>query len=437
MPMPEGIDISHAIGLPPEKAIEYFRSKGYAITFRWSDLWREAHAKAFTVAKCAQLDVLKDIRGAVDKALADGQTFREFQKGLEPTLRAKGWWGKSTMIDPLTGKEKVVQLGSPRRLEVIYRTNISVAESAGRYKELMESVDTRPYWQFVAVMDAKTRPSHAALNGKVFRWDDPIWKKFFPPLDWGCRCHVRALTAEQVRKRGLKVENSVTSVSTKEITSKVTGEVHTTSTYTDPKTGTKVTTGAGWDYNPGAVWQADDLAWKKAQGLDESVRADFLADMARNKISAEMFPEWVDGILQRGQPVGFAMTLGWFKPELYAKLAEHNLKPVSPFIVINDRGILHITRDAKQQSGQALTLSDVKTLPRIINDYEAILFDTEKQNLLYVLKNNSDKSTKLVVEVNYTVRSELTPINMVRTASNIPTHNLLESKYTVIAGEIK
>ncbi len=57
-----GIDLSHAIGLPPAKAIEYFESKGYAMGFKWQDVWAEAHARAFTVAGVMKVDVLQDVR---------------------------------------------------------------------------------------------------------------------------------------------------------------------------------------------------------------------------------------------------------------------------------------------------------------------------------------------------------------------------------------
>ncbi|MFA5161164.1 MAG: phage minor head protein [Elusimicrobiales bacterium] len=435
--MPEKIDAAYAIGLPPEKAIAYFRSKGYAITFRWSDMWKEAHAKAFTVAKCARLDVLQDIRAAVDKSLSEGQTFREFQKNLEPTLQAKGWWGKKWMADPLTGKQKLVQLGSPRRLETIYRTNIAVAESAGHWRELMESVDTRPYWQFIAVMDAKTRPSHAALNGKVFRWDDPFWKKFFPPLDWGCRCRVRALTARQVRERGLKPESSNDTITTSEkLLSKATGEVRDISTYTDPATGAKVSTGAGWDYNPGQAWQTDALAWEKARDMDDAARADFLADMATSKVHAEMFPDWVDGILQRGNPVGFAMTLGWLQPDLFKILAADKIIPASPIVIANDKGILHMTRPVKQETGSALTLEEIKKLPEFITNPEAVLLDETDGTLLFVRQEGKDKKLKLVVRVDYKLKGKETPVNYAVTSGRLAPADLKVARYKLLWGKI-
>ncbi|WP_293765678.1 hypothetical protein [uncultured Aquitalea sp.] len=43
-------------------------------------VWQEAQAKAFTVAGVMKMDVLVDIRQAVDKALATGQTYSDFEK---------------------------------------------------------------------------------------------------------------------------------------------------------------------------------------------------------------------------------------------------------------------------------------------------------------------------------------------------------------------
>lgn len=208
--MPTSVDLYYALALPPEKAIEYFKSKGYAFSWNWHDTWQEAHAKAFTVAKVMQADILQDIRSAVQKAIDEGQTLSDFQKELAPVLKAKGWWGKVEAKD-LPGydpakhgpSDKLVQLGSPWRLRTIYQANLQTAYQAGRYKEQMESVQSRPYWQYTAVLDRVTRPSHAALNGLVFRYDDPFWQSFYPPNDWHCRCRVRNLGEQNLKDRNL------------------------------------------------------------------------------------------------------------------------------------------------------------------------------------------------------------------------------------------
>jgi len=134
-----------APGPPPEDALEWFRAKGLKIGFDWRDVWREEHAAAFTVAKIMRLDLLADVRAEVDRALAEGLTFRDFQKRLAPMLQEKGWWGVQDMADPQTGEVRQVQLGSPRRLRVIYDTNLRTARAAGQWARIQKTREGLPY----------------------------------------------------------------------------------------------------------------------------------------------------------------------------------------------------------------------------------------------------------------------------------------------------
>ena len=204
---PDAIDLGYAAKLPPDKAIEFFRAKGYEVSWHWWEVWESAHARAFTVAKAVQADVLESIRGALDRALEKGQTRREFARDLEPRLRALGWWGRQVIVSPDGGAEKV-QLGSPHRLRTIFDSNMRSTFGAARQRQQMENVESRPFWMYDARNDSRVRPSHAAMDGRVFRADDPIWKTHYPPNGWNCRCRVRALTAAQVRARGLRVSDS-------------------------------------------------------------------------------------------------------------------------------------------------------------------------------------------------------------------------------------
>jgi SPP1 gp7 family putative phage head morphogenesis protein len=184
--MPEPIDLAYAVTLAPKDAIEYFQAKGYAISWNWWEIWQAQHAQAFTVAKAMKLDVLQTLRDTVGEALAEGQTQEQFARLLTPKLKALGWWGWQEHIDTSTGEITRVKLGSPWRLKTIYRTNLQSAYMAGRWKAQAENADAQPYLQYVAVMDAKTRPGHAALNGKVFRIDDPVWNRIYPPNGFNC-----------------------------------------------------------------------------------------------------------------------------------------------------------------------------------------------------------------------------------------------------------
>jgi uncharacterized protein with gpF-like domain len=66
-------------GVPPAEAVELFRRKKMHVGFDWRDTDAAWHLRSFTVAKAMHVDVLADIRTAVDRAIADGRTFREWQ----------------------------------------------------------------------------------------------------------------------------------------------------------------------------------------------------------------------------------------------------------------------------------------------------------------------------------------------------------------------
>ena len=84
-------------------------------------------------------DLLLDIRKEVDKALATGTTVEEFNKQLTPRLQARGWWGRQEMVDPMDGQAKLVQLGSPRRLQRIFDTNLATAYSEGQWERIQRN----------------------------------------------------------------------------------------------------------------------------------------------------------------------------------------------------------------------------------------------------------------------------------------------------------
>lgn len=186
----------------PEEAIRFFRDKGYAIGFDWRDVWENEHAVAFTVAKAISLDVLADIRAAVDMAIADGITFRQFEQHLAPILQARGWWGRAEMTDPQTGETVIAQLGSRRRLGIIFDTNIRTSYAAGQWERIQRLKDRRPWLRYVAVMDERTRDDHRRWHGTVLPADDPWWATHFPPNGWRCRCSVQQLSDRDLSRYG-------------------------------------------------------------------------------------------------------------------------------------------------------------------------------------------------------------------------------------------
>ena len=190
------------LDVPPEAAVAHFRAKGYHVGFDWRDTSAARHLSSFTVAKVAQIDLLEDIRKAVDEALAEGRTFEWFRKQLEPILRAKGWWGRKLMTDPLTGETAMVQLGSARRLRIIFDTNLRMAYARGRWEAIERLADVRPWLRYVAVLDQRTRPDHRAWHGTILPIDHPFWHTHYPPCGWRCRCIVQQLSDADLERYG-------------------------------------------------------------------------------------------------------------------------------------------------------------------------------------------------------------------------------------------
>lgn len=196
--------------LPFEEAIKFFLEKGLILSPNsWRDIWQAAHTNAFTVARVTAVDVLEEIRKGVEAAIQSGSTLQEFQKAFSELLSRKGWFSPSGLDAEVPLPDGTVRKRlTPWRLETIYRTNVQSAYSTGRYRQMMDVASRRPYWMYDAVGDMRTRPSHAAMDGKVYRFDHPFWDQWYPPNGFNCRCTVRTLSASQLERSALTEQTS-------------------------------------------------------------------------------------------------------------------------------------------------------------------------------------------------------------------------------------
>ncbi|MDD5391195.1 MAG: phage minor head protein [Gallionellaceae bacterium] len=445
----EKIDLSHAFGLPPEKAIEYFQQKGYKLTWDWREMWQEAHAKAFTVAKVMNTDILNDIRGGLDDALNNGATFQEFKQKLTPLLQDKGWWGKTEHVDTTTGEVSTVQLGSPRRLKTIYQTNLQTAYMAGRYKSMMEISGSHPYWQYVAVLDGRTRPMHRAMNGRIFRYDDPLWGYSYPPNGFNCRCRVRARAdlggATLDNSDGKLIDHDIqmrdgSTVTVKALRLQVNGQDKL------------FAPDAGWSYNPGAAWQENmaNTALIKMQTAIPAVAAlamrEILAQTGMIGALAEDFRTWASSIEHsRGE----LRRIGMLLPEVVAGLEARNIRPASALITVRDEDVLHTHRDQKENR---IPWEIYQELPRLLDAPRAVLLELDTKTgkpkqpaaLLYVFDVPGDKTGKLVMQIDYEVdvreasgKKVKVPMNILQSGKIINPNALQDRKtYEVLYGGI-
>ncbi|MBK1868264.1 phage minor head protein [Aestuariivirga sp. YIM B02566] len=187
---------------PSPEVMRFFEEKSLRPSFNWRDVWGEEHAHAFTVAKSAGFDILTDVRGAVADALREGKTFETFQAELEPILRGKGWWGKKKLIDPKTGELVDAQLGSARRLRVIYEANVRSARAAGQWERAQRTKAALPYFEYRLGPSERHRPHHVEKAGIILPIDDPFWDEWFPPNGWGCKCWLRQISRSAASAAG-------------------------------------------------------------------------------------------------------------------------------------------------------------------------------------------------------------------------------------------
>jgi SPP1 gp7 family putative phage head morphogenesis protein len=207
--MPDLTPLAALFKLRPDRAADYLLAKGFKLSGPYWELDGPAHSHVFTVANLAKLDVLADIKGAVQQAIDEGRTEKWFKDNLVGVLQRKGWWGPGVSVDPVTMEAKVFQQGSLRRLQTIYRTNLQSAYMAGRHRQALEQIDQAPWAQYLAIRDQRSRPAHAALHGQVFRLDSPAWAVIAPTNGYNCRCRARYLSDRDLEEKGLKPAQDV------------------------------------------------------------------------------------------------------------------------------------------------------------------------------------------------------------------------------------
>lgn len=85
-----------------------------------------------------------------------------------------------------------ISFSQPHVYENMLRTELAIAYEAGRQKELQAPEIQSILWgyEYSAVGDARTRPSHDALDGLILPKDAPEWGSITTPNGYNCRCTI-------------------------------------------------------------------------------------------------------------------------------------------------------------------------------------------------------------------------------------------------------
>ena len=162
-------------GTEPEvfgEALAFLERKGVIRYEDFRKLKEWYRPLAFSVAGYTELEVLNQFLEELKRAIEEGTTKARFQENMDRFLEERGY-------DGLT----------PYHADRIFRQNMLTAYSVGHYQQMTDPdvMGRRRYWQYQTAGDGHVRESHAAMDGRVFPADSPVWDIWYPPNGFGCR----------------------------------------------------------------------------------------------------------------------------------------------------------------------------------------------------------------------------------------------------------
>lgn len=365
---------------PFDEQLAFFKAKLNLPTERWDDIEKSAHDRAFIVAGAQKADLLSDLNGAIEKAIRDGLGMEEFRHDFAAIVRKHGWTG-------WTGEGSAA--GEAWRTKVIYQTNMATSYAAGRYRQLTdpELLQVAPWWRYVhddSVLHP--RPLHAAWGHArlTLPHDHPFWKTHFPPNGWGCQCRV---TPESVPESGAAIDPP--------------GGWNER----DAK-GNLPGIDKGFDYAPGANAKRPwvDIIGDKLLNLEASIGADMWKALQPALLTeqGEAYREWLSQLATDETAKSLSPTVGAIDPVDLQWLTDNGKSPpktaeigISSGVINGPKAIRHGDR------GDAIPVSVWENLPEMLVDPLAVLYDTKKGTLLYVLPEASARRPQLAVEFEF------------------------------------
>lgn len=173
------------VDLPFEEAIKFLRQRWPVLREVWDELALDIRNRAFTMSRTMVMSVIQDSLDHLIQMLETGGTLAEFADRLDEVFAASG-------ISDL----------EPWYAETVFRTGVQAAYGRGRWEQGQDPdiKDELAGWQYHAVMDDRTRPEHAALDGQLFPVEGGA--AVFPPWDFNCRCSASWITKDEAIAKG-------------------------------------------------------------------------------------------------------------------------------------------------------------------------------------------------------------------------------------------
>jgi SPP1 gp7 family putative phage head morphogenesis protein len=187
-PLPSGF---FSDPVPHDEAADYIRAKTPMFAGQFNELLPELRARAFTIAGVECADTLQRCRDAI-ATLPAGGDWNKIKKELVNEICP---W----LVDPNADAETQARQtkAAKARATLLLRIHGGQAYGATNARVLDENQDIFPFRQYLSMDDSRVRASHAALHNKILPADSPWWHTHTPPWEFGCRCTVAGISAEE------------------------------------------------------------------------------------------------------------------------------------------------------------------------------------------------------------------------------------------------
>lgn len=172
------------------QAFEFLASKDAMTMDEYVSLAEDLRAKAFTISGETNTELLTGVKDALAEVVKTGGTQADFASKTREVFEAFG----------------VTEL-NPWRTKLIFDTNVAQAYSDGEWRQLHEPgvLDAFPFIRYRARME-RTRDSHAWMNGRVYRSDDPLWEEWRPPNGFNCHCWLEYIGHAEAEANGITAD---------------------------------------------------------------------------------------------------------------------------------------------------------------------------------------------------------------------------------------
>ena len=402
-------NLSLALNLPPEGALRYFDSLNLPLPANAGEAIAQTAAKARSIAGIYQQEIVGDLLNSLRQSAAEGTPFATWRKNALAMLRERGLAldKAGDMVQQSTGE--VVGTGLTRhRLQTIFQTQMTNARMASLWQKLQENKDARPYLQYSAINDARTRPAHRALDNVVYPIDDPFWDYFYPPNGFRCRCYVMALAPRDVARAGLTVSHSSPEQFSEMVITNRKGQSHTRTRITLAD-GRSFTPDKGFDNNVGKnhLAQLGQLQMERAVDLPPRLASmaagEALKDERLRKAVSDYLTQAYQMLRTQNRPTNQPIFVGALPLTILDAMAAANLRqPENALIASSDSLLRHALRDVKAGVGKTLPEDFWANIADHLREPEAVYYD-EKGALLYFYSDPNDKNKlyKVVLTLDY------------------------------------